>query len=249
MAQAQAEGRARPVNLAALLLLGALTMPQPWGQLVRRDHVLVAGMPGTGKTPLAASLAAEARRAAYFDTAREWDELGEVVSCAELADVIVRDGKRAVLDGDAARDAARELLSGTFRRVVFRPDPADLADDFARVVAVCRAAGPRDAKVGPGLVLLADELHRFSAACAALLIGLHSDGHKDGLATVFASPCMVHFPKQCRDTATRVFSLYQKNADDIDAMRGEYGDDFATRAAAWRYPDPPAAWVNPTLHT
>jgi hypothetical protein len=224
-------------------------MPQPWGDLFRRDHVLIAGMPGCGKTPLVASLVEDARRAAAFDVANEFGDLGEVVPCSYLADVAVRETRdRLVVDGDAAREAAAELLTGAFRRVVFVPDPADLADDFTRVHAVCRAAGPRDARVGPGLVLVVDEVHRISAACAALLIGLHSDGHKDGVATVLASPCMVHFPKQCRDTASRVFSFFQKNADDVAAMRGEYGDDFATAAATWRYPDPPAAWVSPTLH-
>lgn len=208
----------------------------PWGDLVRRDHVLVAGMPGCGKTPYAASLAAAARRAVYFDPTEEWAgaDLGEVVTGFEVMEL------RASLGDEGA---AVELLTGTFRRLVIVPSEEYLADEFRATVAVCRAA--RDEG---GLVLLVDEVGDVARPCLEELLALHRNGHKDGVATVLASPCMTDFPKRCRDTASRVFSFYQKNVDDLRALAAQYGDDFATQAAAWRYPNPPAAWTNPTLH-
>jgi hypothetical protein len=223
------------VNLAALLLaVGATVMPQPWGQLVRRDHSIVAGAPGCGKTPFVASLAADARRVVYFDPTGEWRKHGDVVEGWELCDLLAERGAVA---------AAAELLPGTFRRLVVSPSEEGLADEFRATVEVCRAAEPFG-----GLVLLVDEVGDLTSACAAELLGLHRNGHKDGIASVLASPCFTDFPKRCRDTASRVYSFWQKNAQDRAALAAEYGPDFATAAAAWRYPNPPAAWTSPTLH-
>lgn len=197
-------------------------MTKPWGQLVRRDHVLVAGMPGCGKTPFAASLVEDARRVVAFDPTGEWAALGEVVP-AELVDEVD--------------------LAGAFRRVVVVPDEDSLHAAFRATVAACRAAAPHG-----GLVLLVDEVGDLVPACTEELLGLHRNGHKDGIATVFASPCMTDFPKRCRDTASRVYTFFQKNHADRTAMANEYGEPFATAAATWRHPSPPAAWLNPTLH-
>lgn len=217
------------VAVAVAVLLEVL-MPQPWGQLVRRDHVLVWGMPGCGKTPFAASLAEDARRVVYFDPTGEWSDLGECVPGDYL------------LGGDPAELAA-ELLTGSFLRVVVEPDEAQLADHFEATVNVCRAAAPLG-----GLVLLVDEVGDLTGGCTDTLNALHRNGHKDGIATVFASPCVTDVPKRCRDTASRVYSFFQKNAADRRALADEYGDAFAAQAAGWRYPAPPAAWINPTLH-
>ncbi len=208
-------------------------MTPPWGQLVRRDHVIVLGMPGCGKTPHAASLAAEARRVVYFDPTGEWSAHGERVDGADVAELVTA----------SPTLAARELLAGTFRRLVVTPSESGLHDEFEATVELCRAA--RDEG---GLVLLVDEVGDLVPECAETLMGLHRNGHKDGVATVLASPCATDIPKRCRDTASRVVSFYQKNADDRRALAQEYGDDFATAAATWRYPNPPAAWTNPTLH-
>ena len=132
-------------------------------------------------------------------------------------------------------------LSGVVHK--FKAIDAGLADDFRSTVAACRAAE----RFG-GLVLLVDEVGDLARECAEELQGLHRNGHKDGVASVLASPCATDFPKRCRDTASRVFSFFQKNAADRRALADEYGDDFATAAATWRYPNPPAAWLNPTLH-
>ncbi len=200
----------------------------PWGVLVRRDHVVVIGMPGCGKTPFAAALAAEARRVVYFDPTGEWAPLGEVVTGEDVR---------------AAADPQSELLAGTFMRVVVVPEDERLAEDFEATVAACRAA----ARFG-GLVLLVDEVGDLNPACVETLQGLHRNGHKDGVATILVSPCASDIPKRCRDTASRVFSFFQKNHRDRQTLADEYGDDFARRAATWRHPLPPAEWTNPTLH-
>jgi hypothetical protein len=228
---AAGEGRREVNAAAAILVAGALVMPQPWGQLSRRDHVLVMGMPGCGKTPHAAELAAEARRVVYFDPTGEWADLGLRIDAAEL---------------DDPATAAAELLRGEFLRVVVEPRDATLCRDFEATVAACRAAAPYG-----GLVLVVDEVGDLTRECVETLHGLHRNGHKDGVATVFASPCATDFPKRCRDTASRVVSFYQKNADDVATLNREYGREvpnFGDRAAAWRYPSPPVTWVNPTLH-
>lgn len=205
----------------------------PWGDLVRRDHILVMGMPGCGKTPFAASLASDARRVVYFDPTGEWAELGEVVPGAYLLELVQERGAAAT---------ARVLLAGTFRRLVVAPSEDNLVEEFEATVAMCRAA-----EEFGGLVLLVDEVGDLRRA-EETLNALHRNGHKAGIATILASPCATDFPKRCRDTASRVFSFYQKNAEDRRALANEYGEAFATQAASWRYPAPPAAWVNPTLH-
>lgn len=211
------------MNLAAAILLGSLVMPQPWGQLVRRDHIMVVGAPGCGKTPYAAELAGDARRVVYFDPTGEWAQHGEVVP--------------ASLIGEAD-------FAGTFRRLVVLPGDDTLHEDFRATVAACRAAAGHG-----GLVLLVDEVGDLVPECAAELQGLHRNGHKDGVASILCSPCATDIPKRCRDTASRVFSFFQKSAADRRALADEYGETFAARAAGWRYPEPPAAWVSPTLHT
>jgi hypothetical protein len=223
------------LSLAALLAPAEVhSMPQPWGDLFRRDHIIDMGAPGCGKTPHAASLAANANRACYFDPTGEWAELGEVVPGAYVLELV---------DELGAEAAARELLAGRFRRLVVDPSEDGLHAEFEATVQLCRGAAPFG-----GLVLLVDEVGDLVPACTETLQGLHRNGHKHGIATILASPCATDFPKRCRDTASRVFSFYQKNARDRAALADEYGEAFATAAATWRFPSPPAAWINPTLH-
>lgn len=201
----------------------------PWGDLVRRDHVLVMGAPGCGKTPFAAQLVRRARRAVFFDPTGEWSHLGTVVAASDLAD-----------DPD--------LLSGVTCRIVVDPRDGALLEDFAATVDACRAAAPFG-----GLVLCVDEVGDLSATHDGqeLLRALHRAGHKDGVATVLASPCWTDFPARCRSTASRVYSFHQRAAADIAALNAELGrhvPDFGERAARWTHPAPPVAWVSPTLH-
>lgn len=208
-----------------------MTRRPPWGEvLLRRDHVLVLGLPGCGKTPFGAALAATARRAVFFDAAGEWGDQGRRVTVDELA------------------AAPRRVLAGTYCRVVVEPDPQDVADDFLTVVDACREAAPHG-----GLVLLADEVGDLSEDYDAsiALRGLHRNGHKDGIATVLCSPCWTDFPARCRSTASRVYSFAQRAEADVRALNAELGrhvPGFGDLAAAWRYPAPPVTYVSPNLH-
>lgn len=225
---------------AALLTILVLAMPQPWGDLIRRDHVLVIGAPGCGKTPFAAELVEggavaravglgrhAARRVVYFDPAGEWGRHGERVAPEDL-------------------DAA--LFAQTFLRLVVVPDDDHLLADFIATEHACRAAHPHG-----GLVLVVDEVGDLTESGGSdVLRGLHRNGHKDGVATVLCSPCWTDIPARCRSTASRVFSFYQRADGDVRTLNAELGRvvaDFGDKAAAWQYPAPPVAWVSPTLHT
>lgn len=235
--------------MTALVAIALLAMPQPWGQLYRRDHILVLGTPGCGKTPFAAELVEggplaaavglpgpAARRVVYFDPTGEWARHGEVVQPEDMAEA-------------AAGDA--ELLRGTFLRLVVEPrdteDEATLLEDFAWTVAACRRAE----RFG-GLVLVADEVGDITeAGGAGLLRGLHRNGHKQGVATILCSPAWTDIPARCRSSRSRVFSFAQLADADVETLNRELGrvvPDFGDRAAAWKYPAPPVAWTSPTLH-
>ena len=204
-------------------------MPQPWGELHRRDHVLVLGTPGTGKTPFAVALVASARRVVYVDPPHELDAHGLVVEADDLA-------------------AHPELLEGTTLRLVVHPRRGELVEDLEATIDACA----RSARWG-GVVLLVDEVHLFSAygEGQAILRELHAAGHKYGIATVLCSPCWTDIPARCRATASRVYSFAQQRDDDIKTLNAELGrhvPSFGERTAAWRHPEPPVAWVSPTLH-
>lgn len=218
-------------------------MPQPWGSLYRRDHVLVLGAPGSGKSPFAAELVEggplaarfglgePARRVVYFDATRgEWAKHGERVAPDDLA-------------------ASPELLAGRYLRLVVVPDDLTLVADFATTLTACRAAHSHG-----GLVLVVDEVgdlcHAGGGATAELL-ALHRNGHHDGVASVLASPCWTDVPARCRSTASRVFSFFQRADGDVRTLNAELGRQvpgFGDLAAAWKYPAPPVAWTSPTLH-
>ena len=234
------------MKLAALLVLVGVTMPQPWGALYRRDHVIVIGTPGCGKTPFAAELVEggplaravgvvgpPARRVVYFDPTGEWAEFGDVVEGENM---------RAAAEGDDP-----DLLAGTTLRLVVSPSDATLVEDFEATVAACHAASSHG-----GLVLVVDEVGDLTDGGASdTLRGLHRNGHKDGVATVLASPAWTDIPARCRSTRSRVYSFAQLAAADVETLNRELGrvvPDFGDKAAAWQYPAPPVAWVSPTLH-
>jgi hypothetical protein len=198
---------------------------QPWGDLLPRDHVIVMGQPGCGKSPFAARLVRRARRVVFWDAGGSWEAEGEPATAADLVEF-------------------PELLAGKVCRLVVVPTESGegLADEFRQVVAACREAAPLG-----GLVLVIDEVGDLRGA-ADELNALHRNGHKAGVATVSCSPCATDFPKRMRDTASRVFSFFQKSADDVATLDREYGNNFGTKAAAWVHPAPPVAWKSPTLH-
>jgi hypothetical protein len=234
------------VTAAVAAIALALAMPQPWGQLFRRDHILVVGTPGCGKTPFAAELVEggplaalvglagpAARRVVYFDPTGEWAHLGDVVQGENMRDAA---------DG---RDA--DLLAGTTLRLVVEPRDGTLVEDFTATVDACRAASHHG-----GLVLVVDEVGDLTDGGAAdVLRGLHRNGHKDGIATLLCSPAWTDIPARCRSTRSRVFSFAQLAAADVETLNRELGrvvPDFGDKAASWQYPAPPIAWTSPTLH-
>ncbi|MBK9497105.1 MAG: hypothetical protein IPO08_21840 [Xanthomonadales bacterium] len=164
----------------------------------------------------------------FFDPADDFAPEGEVFAPADL------------------EDAPREVLAGTFLRVVVaagRDPDRDVAEEFAAVVEACRSV----ADLG-GVVLVADEVGDYSRRADSHLTRLHRNGHHDGVASVLVSQCATDIPKTCRRTATRCTSLLQVNADDLDALAREYGDDFASNVKGWRPGRPPVVWTLPTLH-
>lgn len=202
-------------------------MGQPWGQLVVRDHVIVMGAPGCGKTPFAAALVASARRVVFFDSAGDFGRdpaNGEHIP----ADMLTPDD-----------------LRGVVCRVCVQTErgAAGFAGDFLRTVECCKAVASEG-----GLVLVVDEVGDLKRECEPDLNELHRAGHKHGVATVLCSACATDFPKRCRDTASRVYSFFQKSADDVGTLDREYGEGFGARARAWRHPAPPVSWVSPVLH-
>jgi hypothetical protein len=195
------------------------------GPLHQRSHELFLGVPGSGKTTHARARLASVRRAVFFDpTGHDYEDEGERVRADDLA-------------------ANPELLRGGFVRLVVVPEALDVAEEFARTVAACRAA----AGAG-GLVLCADEVGDYAPRCADVLTRLHRNGHHDGVASVLVSQCAVDIPKTCRRTATRVASLLQTASADLDALETEYGRAFAERVRTWKPGDPPAVWTLPTLY-
>jgi hypothetical protein len=200
----------------------------PWGDLYRRDHVLVLGLPGCGKTPFATELVAGAARVVFFDMAGEWSDAGDVVAADQLAP---------------------GQLAGRFLRLVVDPPAADPVPAFLRTVELVRGAGAHG-----GLVLVVDEVGDLAEDTrgARELRNLHRNGHKDGVATVFCSPCWTDFPKRCRSTASRVYCFGQRDAEDVrelNAQLGRHVPGFGDLAAAWRHPRPPVAYVSPFLHS
>lgn len=197
------------------------------GVLNPRSHELVLGVPGSGKTHYARERVASARRVVFFDPSGDgYFGQGESVSPAELRHV-------------------PELYDGRWcRLVVIAGDgDAEIADEFRAVVAACRAAAR-----GGGLVLVADEVGDYGRSCDRELTALHRNGHHDGVASILVSQCAVDIPKTCRRTATRVTSLLQTDAGDLEALAEQYGQPFADRARAWRPGSAPVVWELPTLH-
>lgn len=205
----------------ALVLVLELAMPQPYGQLEPCSHEIVLGAPRSGKTTLVRARLASARCAAFFSPdPTDYEDEGERVTPDDLTP---------------------ELLRGTVVRLVVDPG-RDVPDAFARTVEALRAAKFSG-------VLCADEVGDYSKQCADVLTRLHRNGHHDGLASVLVSQCAVDIPRTCRRTATRVASLLQVDAGDLEALsEPPLGPDFAERVRSWKAGDPPAVWTLPTLY-
>ncbi len=182
------------------------------------------GVPRSGKSTLARARLASARRVVFFDPPGDsYTDEGERFDAADLADP--------------------DVLTGAVVRVVVVPGD-DVPADFLLTIAACRAA-----KEAGGLVLLCDEVGDYSKHCAAGLEKLHRNGHHAGVASILVSQCAVDIPRTCRRTATRVASLLQVDAADLEALaEPPLGPDFAERVRSWQPGDPPAVWTLPTLY-
>jgi hypothetical protein len=214
--------------LVAVLFGAFMRKPHPWGELTYCSHEIILGVPQSGKTTEAKRRVASARRVVFFSPTRDYDELGEIVTPEDLED-------------------DPELLDGTFLRLVVRPHRADLADGFARTLDVLCAELPRRG----GAILVADECSLYRGGAEKALCALHTSAHHDGVASILVSQRATGIPPTCHATATRVVSLLQKRAEDLDELERQYGDDvpdIRERVARWLPGDPPVVWELPTLH-
>jgi ferritin-like protein len=198
---------------------------QPWGNLERRDHLAIFGVPGSGKSTLARKIAAPARRVVFFDPGADHEDEGIVVSAADLA-------------------AYPDLLRGTWVRVVVAAgrDGADAAEEVETVIAACAAAEDEG-----GILLVCDEVGDYGSRAAHDLTSLHRSGHKRGIASILVSQRAVDVPLGARATANRVYSLLQDHPHDLAALAEVYGEDYAAHVAAWKPGDPPVEWSRRSL--
>lgn len=218
-----------------------MSRSSPFGSRLHwRSHEVVLGVPGAGKTTFVREvLTANARRCVFFDPTGDYES-----TAAELVD-----DPADLLDFP-------ELLRGSFVRVVVRAardesegeDPPDAAEQFRTVVRACRRAGRVE-----GLLLVADEVKLYGGGGAGAGAGgramcaLHLNAHHDGVASVLVAQRATHVPTDCRSSATAVHSFLQVASADLDALRAEYGEDYAAKVAAWKPGSAPVTWRLPTL--
>lgn len=205
-------------------------MSGPWGPLLScPDHILVIGVPQSGKTTHAKRLAATAPRVVYFDPSGDYEDVR---------------GRTLVT---VQRWPGREFTQRTHFRIVVRAGRSphvDVADEFVYVAERVREIGP--------VVLLADEVGDYNKGPAErALKGLHRNGHHDGVVTLYVSQRAVDIPLGCRATATEVRSFLQDNEDDLDALRKAYDPGhpgYAAKVRAWEPGQRPVIWRRKKLY-
>jgi hypothetical protein len=205
-------------------------MPRsPHGRLEWRDHVVVIGLQGTGKTQHVVELVRDARRVVFFDVKDEYaSRLRGVrrVRPAELEDPEVLAPPRLRLAVLAGLEADVEVSA-----------------EFRYVVRKLRQSGAPPERGGlgrPGVVFVVEEVNLLAGRADATLRQLMANGHKDGIVDVLVSQRGVDAPLGCRAMVTRAYSFKQRLPQDLDRLRSEFGEDFAADAASWEAGDPPA---------
>jgi hypothetical protein len=201
-----------------------------WGpDLHLGDHIIVIGVPGSGKTTHTRKLVARAPRVIYFDPAGDF----EGVPGATVIDV-------------EHWPVARFFREHYFRLVVRaeRSPARNVEDEFVYVSERAREIGT--------LVLVADEVGDYNRGPAAdALKRLHRNGHKRGLVTVLVSQRAVDIPLGCRATATRVESFLQDSEEDLRTMREMFDPsepEFSSKVRAWKPGTPPVRWQRRRLY-
>ncbi len=208
--------------MSPLLLILALAMPQPWGQLKPTDKVLILGLPTSGKSTLAEKLVSDAHRVCWFDPAGDYSRPGRLtLSPAEL-------------------ERWPQLLDDPHLRLVIEPETEeerDLGAEFKTVSTLVRHAGDKR-----GLVLVADEVGDYRAGAEGRINWWFRRGRHHNVATVLVSQVATDIPLKARKLASRVYCLAQEHPGELDALEEVYGHDFRVRVEAWRKYDAPVEW-------
>jgi hypothetical protein len=199
------------------------------------EHIIIVGVPGSGKSTWARRLVAAQSRVIYFDVAGDYENLGlGYGSTSRIAKCYVPN-----FPGD-------DFFSDRFKLTVLaeRLDWQDVRNEFIATV--------RLAKRVKNLTLLADEVGDYKTGPSEqALKALHRNGHKDGIISVLVSQRFVDIPLGCRATATAVYSFLQDNADDLQALHEQFdtlSPGFAERVRNWKPGEPPVAWQRIELY-
>jgi hypothetical protein len=199
-----------------------------WGKhLQLTDHIIILGVPQSGKSTFAKKLVSSAKRVVYFDPCGDYEECGKVIRPAELENP--------------------ELLNGKVLRLVIRAnrdDDISAADEFIYIQRKCRNA----ANYG-GMVLVCDEIGAYKEEASKSLNQMFMNGHKEGIVPVFVSQRAVHIPVDCRASANKVFSFRQESPEDMKWLVGAgWGKNFADRCKHWKAGKPPITYFREPIY-
>ena len=183
-------------------LMGSAKLPpNPVGDFIPGDRVIIIGLPLSGKTYLAGKLTKNVPRILFFDPYHDYAEYGatEIEADDLLADPTI-------------------LNRSTFRYAII-PDEDDLAEQLDLCVKVARAAG--------NLVFVMDEVGDYKQKGSLTLEKLARNGRHNGLVPIYVSQVAMDIPRTVRRLATKVYSFRQADIDDLDALAERYGEKYA----------------------
>ncbi len=195
--------------------------------LQARERVAFFGMTGSGKGRESKRFVGELAnsRVVFFDPHDEWSREGRETAEVKLGPLKQRAGIEQVVE-----DPERWLgADGVSLAVVPRSARAGQlaetrAEDFATLCDLVRHVGD--------VVLGADELGRYGERCADLLDEVACEWRHIGVPCIFISQRAVHVPKDARTQISELWSGWQTEPSDLDALADRCGKDFARRVAA-----------------
>jgi hypothetical protein len=200
---------------------------RPWGRLQPPDHVVVLGVPQSGKTTFARRYLAAADRGIVFDPGHDY---------TGIPGVTVARPEKWPRPAFFAQDTWKIVVPGPV-------GDGDVVEEFCYVVS--RAREIRN------LLLVCDEVGDYSVGAGArALRNLHRNGHKQGIVTVLVSQRAVDIPLGARATATKVLSLLQDSEQDLEALHEVYDPScpgFSDRVREWQPGEPPVVWERKPL--